>query len=164
MRRREFMALVGGAAAWPISAPAQQTDNPIIGYLGPESPSRFASRVRAFRDGMAEAGYIEGRNIGIEFRWAEGQYNRLPALAEDLVKQQVAVIVAPGGAPVALAAKSATATIPIVFEMGGDPIALGVVGNLSRPGGNITGVSSLSVELGPKRLELLNELVPTATT
>jgi len=149
--------------ALPIAARAQQTI-PTIGYLGPESPTRFASRVKAFQDGLAEAGYVESRNIKIEYRWAEGQYDRLPFLAEDLVQQQVAVIAAPGGAPVGLAAKSATTTIPIVFEMGGDPIRLGVVNNLSRPGGNITGISSLSVEVGPKRLELLHELVPTATT
>ena len=161
MRRREFVA--GLVLALPIGARAQQTI-PTIGYLGPESPTRFASRVKAFQDGLAEAGYVESRNIKIEYRWAEGQYDRLPSLAEDLVQQQVAVIVAPGGAPVGLAAKSATTTLPIVFEMGGDPIRLGVVDNLSRPGGNITGISSLSVEVGPKRLELLHELVPTATT
>jgi ABC transporter substrate binding protein len=137
---------------------------PLIGYLGPESPRPFASRLAAFRDGLAEMGYVEGRNVAIEFRWAEGQYERLPALAAELVNRQVAVIVAPGGAPVALAAKSATATIPIVFEMGGDPIALGVVGSLNRPEGNLTGVSSLNVEVGPKRLELLHEVVPTAVT
>jgi putative ABC transport system substrate-binding protein len=135
---------------------------PIIGYLSPESPGPFASRVHAFREGLAEPGYSEGRNVTIEFRWAEGHFDRLPALAADLVNRQVAVIVAPGGAPVALAAKSAASTIPIVFEMGGDPLALGVVGSLQRPGGNITGVSSLNVEVGPKRLEILHELVPTA--
>src|SRR5829696_4103829 len=161
MRRREFVA--GLVLALPIGARAQQTI-PTIGYLGPESPTRFASRVKAFQDGLAEAGYVESRNIKIEYRWAEGQYDRLPFLAEDLVQQQVAVIAAPGGAPVGLAAKSATTTIPIVFEMGGDPIKLGVIDNLYRPAGNITGISSLSVEVGPKRLELLHELVPTATT
>jgi putative ABC transport system substrate-binding protein len=135
---------------------------PVIGYLGPESPGAFASRVRAFREGLAETGYIEGRNVAIEFRWAEGQYSRLPELAADLVARQVDVIAAPGGAPVALAAKSATATIPIVFEMGGDPVALGVVGSLSRPSGNLTGVSSLNVEVSRKRLEFLHEVLPTA--
>ena len=127
---------------------------PVIGYLGAESPAAFASRVRAFRQGLGETGYVEGRNVAIEFRWAEGQHNRLPALAADLVARQVAVIVAPGGAPAALAAKSATTTIPIVFEMGADPIAMGLVGSLSRPGGNLTGVSSLNVEVTPKRLEI----------
>jgi putative ABC transport system substrate-binding protein len=135
---------------------------PMVGYLCPESPEPFASRIRAFREGLAEAGYVEGRNVAIEYRWAEGRYDRLPALAADLANQQVAAIVAPGGAPVALAAKSATTTIPIVFEMGGDPIALGVVGSLNRPEGNLTGVSSLSVEASLKRLEILHELVRNA--
>ena len=135
----------------------------MIGYLGPESPDPFASRVRAFRDGLAETGYVEGRNLAIEFRWAEGRYDRLPALAAELANQQVAVLVAPGGAPVALAAKSATTSIPIVFEMGGDPVALGVVGSLNRPDGNLTGVSSLSVEASGKRLEILQEVVRPAT-
>ena len=135
---------------------------PVIGYLGAQSPAAFASRVRAFRQGLGETGYVEGRNVAIEFRWAEGQHNRLSALAADLVGRQVAVIVAPGGAPAALAAKSATTTIPIVFEMGADPIAIGLVGSLDRPGGNLTGVSSLNVEVTPKRLEILHELVPTA--
>jgi putative ABC transport system substrate-binding protein len=163
MRRREFITLFGGAAAtWPFTARAQQPAMPVIGYLGPESPAVFASRVRAFRQGLGETGYAEGRNVAIEFRWAEGQHNRLPALAADLVGRRVAVIVAPGGAPGALAAKSATTTIPIVFEMGADPIAIGLVGNLNRPGGNLTGVSSLNVQVTPKRLEILHEAVPTA--
>jgi putative ABC transport system substrate-binding protein len=162
MRRRDVIALLGGAAAWTLPARAQPPAMPVIGYLGSESPGAYASRLSAFRKGLAESGYAEGRNVAIEFRWAEGQYNRLPALAADLVNRQVAVIVAPGGAEVALAAKSATATIPIVFEMGGDPIALGVVGSLSRPGGNLTGVSSLSVEVSRKRLEFMHEVLPTA--
>jgi putative ABC transport system substrate-binding protein len=165
MRRREFVALLSGAAAWTFPARAQpQTTMPVVGYLGPESPQTFASRVKAFRDGLAQAGYVEGRNVAIEFRWAEGHYDRLSALAADLVDRQVALLVAPGGAPVALAAKSATATIPVVFEMGGDPVALGVVRSLNRPEGNLTGVSSLSVALGPKRIELLHEVLPTAAT
>ena len=162
MRRRDFIALAGGAAAWMSPARAQRPATPVIGYLGSEAPEPYASRLDAFREGLAESGYVEGRNVNIVFRWAEGQYRRLPALAMDLVDRQVTVIVAPGGAEVALAAKSATATIPIVFEMGGDPIALGVVGSLSRPGGNLTGVSSLSVEVSSKRLEFMTELFPAA--
>ena len=135
---------------------------PVIGYLGAESPAAFASRVRAFRQGLGETGYVEGRNVAIEFRWAEGQHNRLPALAADLVGRPVTVIVAPGGAPAALAAKSATTTIPIVFEMGADPIAMGLVETLKRPGANLTGVTSLNVQVTPKRLEILHEVVPAA--
>ena len=161
MRRRDIIALGGGvAAAWMSPALAQA--KPVIGYLGSESPQRYHSRLGAFREGLAQTGYTEGRNVAIEFRWAEGQYGRLPALAKELADRKVAVMVAPGGAEVALAAKSATTTIPIVFEMGGDPIALGVVDSLSRPGGNLTGVSSLSVEVSRKRLEFLREVRPTA--
>jgi putative ABC transport system substrate-binding protein len=156
MRRRDFIALIGGAAAW--IAPARAQTLPVIGYLGSENPERYASRLRAFREGLAEAGYTEGHNVAIEFRWGEGQYSRLAALANDLASRPVKVIVAAGGAEVALAAKSATTIIPIVFEMGGNPIALGVVDNLSRPPGNLTGVSSLSVEVSRKRLEFLREV------
>ena len=162
MRRREFFGVLGGAAAaWPLSAHAQPT-MPVIGYLGAESPAAFASRVRAFRQGLGEAGYVEGRNVAIEFRWAEGQHDRLSALAADLVGRRVSVIVAPGGAPAALAAKSASTTIPIVFEMGADPIAIGLVATLQRPGANLTGVTSLNVQVTPKRLEILHEVVPAA--
>lgn len=164
MRRRTVVALLGVAvAASPLTARAQSPARPVIGYLGAESPSSFASRVQAFRRGLGETGYAEGRNVAIEFRWAESHHDRLPGLAVDLVGRKVAVIVAPGGAPAALAAKSATATIPIVFEMGADPLALGLVETLSRPGGNLTGVTSLNVQITPKRLEILHEAIPAAT-
>ncbi|WP_336488483.1 ABC transporter substrate-binding protein [Methylobacterium nigriterrae] len=162
MRRRDVILLLGGAAAWTRPARAQQPIWPVIGYLGLESPAAYASRLSAFRAGLAEVGYVESRDVAITFRWAQGQYDRLPALAADLVAQRVSLIAAPGGAPVALAAKSATTTIPIVFEMGGDPVALGVVDSLSRPGGNLTGVSSLSVEVSRKRLEFMHEVLPNA--
>jgi putative ABC transport system substrate-binding protein len=158
LRRRDLILLAGGAVAWSVPAYAQRPALPVLGYLGSETPERYASRLAAFRDGLAETGLTEGRNVAIEYRWAEGNYRRLPALAKELADQQVAAIVAPGGAEVALAAKSATTTIPIVFEMGGDPIALGVVDSLSQPGGNLTGVSSLSVEVSRKRLEFMAEL------
>ncbi len=162
IRRRDFLALLGGAATWASPLHAQRQAVPVIGYLCPESPELFNSRLKAFHQGLGENGYVEGRNVAIDYRWAEGQYKRLPALAADLVARNVDVIVAPGGAPVALAAKAATASKTIVFEMGGDPVQLGVVDSLSRPGGNITGVSSLSVEVSPKRLELMRELLPAA--
>ncbi|PIK69286.1 ABC transporter substrate-binding protein [Methylobacterium frigidaeris] len=165
MRRREVLAWLGGTVALPRAARAQADPGlPVIGYLGPESPEPFASRLAAFREGLAEAGVVEGRDVAIDFRWAEGRYERLPGLARELVARRIAVLAAPGGAPVALAAKAATATIPIIFEMGGDPVALGVVQDLARPRGNVTGVSSLSVEVSGKRLEFLHEAVPGATT
>ena len=164
MRRREVLGVLGSAAAaWPLVARAQQpVAMPVIGYLGAETPAVFVSRVRAFRQGLGETGYVEGRNVAIEFRWAEGQHSRLSALAADLVSRPVAVIVAPGGAPAALAAKSVTSTIPIIFEMGADPLAIGLVETLKRPGANLTGVTSLNVQVTPKRLEILHEVVPKA--
>ena len=162
MRRRDALAWIGSAAAWTLPLRAQTAALPVIGYLAPEAPGPFESRLKAFRQGLADLGYIEGRNVAIEYRWAEGRYDRLPALAADLAGRQVAVLVAAGGAPAALAAKAATKTITIVFEMGGDPVALGVVDSLSRPGGNLTGVSSLSVEVSRKRLEFMHDLRPAA--
>ena len=164
IKRRDFLALLGGAAAWTHPVFAQEPAMPVIGYLCPESPGPFASRLKAFHDGLSESGYVVGRNLMIEYRWAEGQYNRLPALAADLAARNVEVLVAPGGAPVALAAKAAAGSRAIVFEMGGDPVKLGVVDSLSQPGGNITGVSSLSVDVSPKRLELLRDVLPAAAT
>jgi putative ABC transport system substrate-binding protein len=165
VRRREFIALVGGAAAaWPLAARAQQAAMPVIGFLSSRSPGESSSVVGAFRKGLSETGFVEGQNVVIAFRWAEGNYQRLPMLALDLVGLHVAVLFAAGGPPAALAAKSATPTIPIVFSATSDPVRFGLVASLNRPGGNITGMSTLVPELAGKSIEILKDMLPAAAT
>jgi putative tryptophan/tyrosine transport system substrate-binding protein len=163
MRRRDTIMLLGALAALSSVARGQPLE-PVVGFLGVESPNEWMSRLRAFREGLAQTGYFEGRNVAIEYRWAEGRLDRLPALAAELVQRHVSLIAVPGGTNGALAAKAATSTIPILFTTGGDPVSLGLVADLNRPGGNLTGVVNLNLELAPKRLQLLHEIVPAATS
>jgi putative ABC transport system substrate-binding protein len=160
MKRRDFITVLGGAAAWPLAARAQQGVTPVLGFLNSGSPGSYPDNLRAFHRGLGEAGFVDGHNIAIEYRWAEGRTDRLPAMAADLVSRRVSIIFANG--PSALPAKTTTATIPIVFATAIDPVEAGLVGSLNRPGRNLTGVTTLNVEVGPKQLQLLHELVPAA--
>src|SRR5262245_13916919 len=163
LRRREFITLLGGATAWPLAARAQRAAVPVIGYVGTGSRESDAFRLPSFHQGLSESGYVDGRNVSIEYRWAEGHNERLPAIMAELVQREVTVIAVPASTPGALAAKAATATIPTVFYIGLDPVELGLVASLNRPGGNLTGVTGWNVAVGPKRLELLHEVLHTAT-
>jgi putative ABC transport system substrate-binding protein len=162
MRRREFIGIAGGAVAWPLAARAQQQAPPMIGYVGGQTPDVWADRLRAFRQGLSEVGYVEGQNVAIEYAWAEGQYDRFPTLVTELIRRRVAVIAAPGSTPAVVAAKKLTTTIPIVFLTAADPVEAGLVASLARPGRNVTGVAALSNELHLKQLQLLHEFVPSA--
>jgi putative ABC transport system substrate-binding protein len=164
MRRRDFLTIVGGAATWPLTARTQEAAIPVVGFLNGQSPEAYADYVAAFRQALTAAGFVEGHNVAIEYRWAQGHNDRLPALASDLVRRSVAVIAATGTTPAVLAAKAATATIPIIFTIGSDPVRAGIVPSLNRPGGNLTGISFLSGETVTKRLELLQMMVPSATS